>query len=181
MAIEATVSIAYGDNPRLLPLKLAPIYTTDTSSSYRGVEGTVELVLERLKQTPATSMSLDEITELYADIAWIARIASAVQDDGLAVFSQIAEVVDDEQMARGLRLLAEKVRRLRPVDDELKAVIHGIMEEMEQAVPAGLAQIKLRYDLVCEGLLAIAGGCDAHELERVLDGVKVEEEVRIYR
>jgi hypothetical protein len=100
MAIEATVSIAYGDNPRLLPLKLAPIYTTDTSSSYRGVEGTVELALERLKQTPATSMSLDEITELYADIAWIARIASAVQDDGLAVFSQIAEVVDDEQMAR---------------------------------------------------------------------------------
>lgn len=179
-AIEATVSIAHGDNPRFMPLKLAAIYSTDPNPPYREVEGTVQLALDRL-QTPATSMSLDEITELYTDLAWIARVSSAVREDGLAVFADVADAMDDELMAMGLRRLAEQVVRQRPVDDSLRAVINSIMDEMEVAVAPRLAQVKLRYMLVCEGIVAIAEGCSEEELGTILDDVRVEDEVRIYR
>ncbi len=185
ITIEATISIAFGDNPRVVLLKLAPIYTTDPKPSYRAVEGTVELALKRLQQTPASQMTLAEICELYTDIAWIARVASAVHEDGLSVLLPIAEAMDDQLMADGLRMLAERVGvghfRPGPADDESRAVNHQIMDEMERVVPSRLAQVKLKYDLICAGIAAIAEGCTSEGLADVLDGVTLEEEVRIYK
>lgn len=182
MAIEATVAIAFDANPRIMPLKLAALYTTDKHRSYRETEGTVSLALERLQRTPASRMSLDEITEFYTDLAWIARLARAVRDDRLAVFTEVADAVDDEFMAWGLRLLAERVPLRGEVDDaERSAIIDGIKNEMEEDVAPRLAQVKRRYQLVCEGIVALCEGRIAEELASVLDGVTVEDEVRIYR
>lgn len=178
MAIDATAAIAHGDNPRLIPVKLAAIYTIDPKPQYRQVEGTIELALKRLQRTPASAMRLDEITEFYTDLAWVARVSSAAHEDGLARLAQVADALDDDIMACGLRLLGERIGRQRPVDAGLRTVIDGIITDLEAAVPPALAQVKLRYSLVSEGVHAIAEGRTAKQLSTRLDSVGVESQVR---
>ena len=159
MAIEGTAAIGFDANPRIMPLKLAAIYTTDKHRSYRDPEGTVPLALERLQRRPTTRMSLDEITEFYTDLAWIARLSRVVGEGRLAVLSEVAEAVDDEYMASGLHLLAERVPLQGDVDEgERTTVINGIRDEMEQQLPRRLGAAKRRYELVCRGIVALSEG-----------------------
>lgn len=179
MAIEATASMAWGDNPRIIQHKLAALYSTEQQPAYRDTEGTLSQAVERLQRTAATSMTLHEINELYTDIAWAACISCAVRADGLVALSEIADAMDDELMAEGLRLIADRVGgTTRTPDEALGQTIQRIVDEMETSVASRLAQVKLRYRLVEEGIVALAEGESVEQLTSRLDAVQVEDEVR---
>lgn len=173
LTIEAMIATAHGDNPRILRLKLMPIYTVEPVPVYREEEGTVELARQRLVRTPSSEMNLDELTELFVDIAWIAQRACALRRDGFKELAEVAVVVDDEFIACGLRLLAEHGRWMRRVDAEYRGVIDRVMGDMEADKDRRMNQARLRYQLVADGMEAIAQGrCD--EIDEVLKGGGVD-------
>lgn len=170
LTIEAIIATAHGDNPKIVRPKLAPIYTVDPNTTYRDVEGTVELARQRLERTPASTMSLDELTELFTDVAWISWRANALRGDGFRVLEEVATAVDDEFIAWGLRLLAEHRRWQRRTDDKYRVVINRIMDDMETGMARRLDEAKRRYQLVSAGIVAIADGRGAR-IDEVLDEV----------
>ena len=173
LTIEAMIATAYGDNPLVVRLKLRPIYTVEPVSVDREVEGTVELARQRLGSTPSSEMNLDELTELFVDIVWIARRACALRSDGFKVLDEVADSVDDEFIAWGLRLLAEHGRCMRRVDAEYRGVIDRIMDDMEAEKDRRIGHVRLRYQLLADGIEAIVDG-RGEEIDEVLNGVEVE-------
>jgi hypothetical protein len=174
LTTEAMIATAYGDNPFIVRLKLRPIYTVEPVSVDREVEGTVAHACQRLGRTPSSEMDLDELTELFVDIVWIARRACALRSDGFKVLAEVADSVDDEFIAWGLRLLAEHGRWMRHVDDEYRGVIDRIMDDMEAEKERRLDQARLRYQLLADGIGAIADG-RGEEIDEVLNKVEVDQ------
>ena len=80
---------------------------------------------------------LDALTELFTDVAWISWRSNALRGDGFRALDEVADAVDDEFIAWGLRQLAESGRWQRQVDDEYRGVVNQIMDDMEADWPGG--------------------------------------------
>jgi hypothetical protein len=168
LTMEAILAIAHSDNPRILPLKLAPIYTVAPDTRYRQVEGTVELALQRLERTPATLMSLDELTELFTDFAWIARRSHALRGDDFLGLTEVAVAVDDEFIACGLDLLIKQGRSQRQMDDGYRGVINDMRSSLQTQSDQCLLEAGQRYRMLTAGIVAIAAG-RGQQIQAALD------------
>ena len=168
MLVEGMASIATGDNPRMVAHKLSRMYYQETPRAYREPEGTVELAVTRLQTHPASRMSLHELVEFIVDLAWINWRASAVSEAGCAVLSQVADAVDDEFMARGLRTLAERGRFQKELTPEYRGEVNRMVEELETESVREVERVRRRYRLVTNGIVAIREGKREAELDAAM-------------
>ena len=135
MIREGTVSMGYGDNPRIVEVKLRAFHLQPTGRQESYLHVSPDVLADRLRDRWISRLEFDEITQLYTGMAVAAR------REGRRALQGIAGISDDELFNRGLRLLtsgeepqrissilqAEIDRRLRDDEIRFKMAIHGIL------------------------------------------------------
>ena len=169
VVIEGVASICRGDNPRITQHKAKSCYVVEAEGDFREPEGTVELALRRLQETPASEMTLHELTEFLRDLSWIAHRANAVAPEGLGVLLALADAVDDPLLESGLRLLAELERTPTPLTEEYRERTDSLVGRMEKQKERELVAAHLSHRLATSGLSAVQEGKLGSALDRVLD------------
>ena len=151
MTIEGCVAIHSGDNPRVVIHKLQSIYSTDFDKEIVADEGSVEQLRRRLRAEAVSSMDLDGFTEVFGNLAQIAR------RQGIAALAEILDDVDDEFLRHGLSLIT-------PGSDP-----GALMESLESRMPAAIAACGLGYQSFTAGITAIQEGKTGADLETSMD------------
>ncbi|MFH1570072.1 MAG: FliG C-terminal domain-containing protein [Gemmatimonadota bacterium] len=179
MIIEGVMSIDAGDNPDIVVYKLNCVYSP-YKPEYRERWSAVEQIRERLAEkaasgmgpderarylvesaakhfracvdeTPVSAMDPDELTMFIADAADYARHV------GAAYLSGVADLVDEELLATGLRLAAEQA--------DGSAIMETLVSRAAEIVREG----DLRLRLVADAMAGIQQAKDLAGLEEVLD------------
>lgn len=155
--IEGSASIAAGDNPRVVTRKLNTVYSDQFQQLYRDHEGTVQQVRRRLQGQPASELSLDQLTELMTDLAWIARRGQVSHTGGVDTLLQVVDLIDDQFLADAVRMVA--------ADTEFRALTLDLRKRLAE-ISHEAAQ---RYRLISEGIPAIQEGRHGPTLDECLD------------
>ena len=155
MIIEGVMCLHSRDNPAIVVHKLNCVYLP-YKEEYREREGTLEQLRERLADKPVSKMDPDELTMIVADAADYAR------REGWACLSRVADLVDEELLAVGLRMVAEDASPDHTMDT-LETRYHEIVRAED-----------LRLRLVADGITAIQEGKDLAGLEEVLDKTQAD-------
>ncbi|MFC1526314.1 FliG C-terminal domain-containing protein [Candidatus Latescibacterota bacterium] len=160
MIIEGVMCLHSRDQPAIVIHKLNAVYSP-YKADYREPEGTLEQIRERLAGKPVSEMDPDELTMIIADAADYAR------RDGWVYMTRVADLVDEELLAVGLRMVGEEAR---PDDtmDTLEPRYHEIVRAED-----------LRLRLVADGITAIQQAVDLAGLEEVLDETQAEMEAEV--
>jgi flagellar motor component MotA len=108
MIIEGVLAIMAGDNPGIVRYKLEAIYRDEPGDDSgiprripQGEPGKqVEELRGRLGLEPPSSMSSDRLTDLFTDLAFLAR------RQGVVALAQLVDRLDESLLAEGVRLAA---------------------------------------------------------------------------
>ena len=165
MAIEGWMSIQSLDNPAIVRTKLET-YFRDTPGKLMVSEGRVVLddLLARLRESPLMSMSDEDWSVFYADLATIAR------REGIEALEPLLELVDDDEvLTAGLKAT---------ITDHLSAP--QILAVMKDSVQDVRVRLKRREAMVIAGLAGIQMGHKPQDLVEAARKAAVEAGQRVY-
>jgi len=146
LTIEGILAIMAGDNPGIVRYKLETIYRdepTDDSGVPRRVPRAnqgepVERMRLALGLERPSVRSLDQLTDLFTDLAFLAR------HQGVSAMGGLLDVIDEPLLAEGVRLAA-----VEQVSTE------EVMESLERAAGQAVAELKRRHAMVATGVVGI--------------------------
>ena len=147
MTIEGCVSLRHGDNPRIVIHKLQSIYSTDFDKEIWSEQGTVEKLQQCLREEPVSTLNLDGFTELFGNLAHIAR------RQGYAALTEVLDDVDDDFLRAGLQQVADDVE------------VDALIKDLESRMPAALSVCGDCYQLFTAGCTAVQEGKTGADLD----------------
>lgn len=156
MAIEGTMAVYAGDNPLLVRHKLA-MFVAQPSPDWGDIDlesATVESVMVSLREKSAGEMTLEDLCDLYAHLAKLAR------EYGMEALASLpremlrlkARDLTSEMLRHGLEMLLDS-----PTPDQM-------MKVMQTQLAAYLDSCERVHRMVVEGVCAIQEGKEAREV-----------------
>ena len=147
MIVEGVLAVLAGGNPGAVRYKLETIYRdepTDDSGTPRRIPRAergdqVEELRARLGETPPSAMSLDQVTDLFTDLAFLAR------REGIVALGQLVDLLDDPLLGEGIRLVAVEQVPAAAAIARMQVKAREILEELarrHRMVVAGMAMIQ---------------------------------------
>lgn len=157
LIIEGVMAIMAADNPGIVRYKLETIYRDepgDDSGIPRQVprreQGRqVEELRGRLGLSPASTMSLDRLTDLFTDLAFLAR------REGVAALGPLVDRLDDPLLAEAVRLAAVE-----------RVPAEAVMAALEAQAAAALGELGRRHRMVVAGMAGIQLGRKPADIAR---------------
>ena len=159
MIIHGIGLVQGGANPYYIQRELQSLYYTSTERRIAiNSDISVSELRRKLQLTPSSQLSLDDISEVFADFTIIAR------REGILALKEIPQLTKDEELLQnGLNLIISGVRP------------EQVQRSLETRMQTLLRDHRIRYRLIVEGFLAIRAGDSPRTVRYKLWFLKVKE------
>jgi hypothetical protein len=138
--VEGALAIHKRQHPREVDQKLRTYFLPNTGGRETYVRAAAGDPEAALRDTPLSQLSLEALSELLTDIAILAR------SEAISELERIVELVDDADLALGLRIAIDYADRGDP------------REILERRMRTRLQDYETKYRMVVEGVKTIQCG-----------------------
>lgn len=151
MIVEGLTAIKSGSYPAVIDLRLRRFHVSEQVWSSDYPEGPAQVVKEKLEEKSLDEFSLDELTEFLVDVS------VAVRTEGISVLAELAELADDELLARGLEVMQMFGGNVR---------LEWVHRMLEIHMTSLLRRREIRYEMITEGFKSIQAGENPYVIAR---------------
>lgn len=149
LALEGWLSIHSGDNPMFVQQKMESLFVETPELVWGTVaHPTVDELIQSLRATPASAMTLSQMVIFYRDLAFLRR------QQGLPAVLPLVDAIDDPVLVAGIRATI------------VEGLDHGkVVEVMEARAQHERLALCRRHRMVIHGILGIQAGDNPAYLE----------------
>ena len=160
--IDGVSALGSGKHPGLVDLALKSLYIPDATRSGRGkktsaAEPSVKRLTNKLKRTPFSQLTLDEMTDFIVGMAIVA------QSEGIGCLGEMVRLIDEEFLADSLGMAVEGEVCGKTFTSLAPHLIQRILEIRMEALLRGR---RVRYQMIAEGMRSIQCGDHPRIIER---------------